>query len=79
MTASRNLLSGSHKIEEVENRHAEALGDDIHGIQRGVCLPAFNAAQIGLIEAASLSKLDLAEASFKPALAHHCAEFLGKR
>ena len=52
-------------IEQLEDRHAQPVGDDFDGIDRRVCLTILNSAQISLVEATLLAELYLAQAGLQ--------------
>ncbi len=67
----------SHVIEQFEDRHAETVGNDFQGIDRRIGLTSLNPAQVGLIEAALLAKLNLTEAGFLTQRAYAGTKLLG--
>ena len=50
----------THPVEQIEDRHAKTVGNDLDGVDCGIRLTSLYPAQVGLIEAALLTELDLA-------------------
>lgn len=61
-------------IKQLEDRQPERIGDDFHGIERGIGLAVFDAAEVGLIKTALFPELDLAETGANSQLTHTGSE-----
>ena len=49
-------------LEQLKYRQTQGHSNDLHGIQRWICLSVFDATQVGLVKAAFLAELYLCEA-----------------
>lgn len=68
----------TNPLEQLEDCQAQRVRDDLQGVQRRVRVAVLDAAQVGLIEAALLSKLNLTQAPRCPEFADACSEALGQ-
>lgn len=71
----RHLLP--YPIKQLEHRHAKAVGNDFQSIDRRIGLTVLYPAQVGLIEAALLTKFDLAQSYVLPQCAYAGTKLLG--
>ena len=53
-------------VEQLEHAHPERVGDDLHRVERWVRFAGLDSAEVGLVEAAALAELNLAEAGSLP-------------
>jgi hypothetical protein len=57
-------------VKKFKDRHAQRVGDHLHGVERRIGLAVLDTAEVGLIEAAHFPKLNLTFARSTPKLAH---------
>lgn len=61
-------------VKQFKDGHAQRIGDDFDGVEGGIGLAVFDAAEIGLIETTHLPELDLAETGANSQLSHAGSE-----
>lgn len=66
-------------IKEIEDGQPKCVGNHLDGVQSRVRSAVLDAAQIGLVEAAALAELHLAQPGLDAELAHADAKYLRKR
>ena len=72
------LLRAPDPVPQVEDCDAQAVCDDVHRVQCRVGVAVLKPTKIGLVEAASLTKLDLREAGFQAQFANTASKALGE-
>lgn len=66
-------------VKKFKDRHAQCIGDHLHGVQRRIGLAVLDSAEVGLIKAAFFAKLDLTHASRKSQRSHARTKLLSQR
>ena len=72
----RNSLSGL--VEKIEHSYPKSFGNDFQRIQRRVCSPVLDSAEVGLVEAALLPEHDLTQPCLLSQGADHFSKMLAK-
>lgn len=61
-------------VKQFKDGHAQRIGDDFDGVEGGIGLAVFDAAEVGLIKTTHFPEFDLAETGANSQLAHAGSE-----